>query len=319
MISKRDAKLISKKISEYDNIVIVKHQLPDWDAQGSAMGLAHLIEENWINKNIYIPGARLNDDQNFAKNFDQNTLSKALVITVDTGNSSRLDFDQWNQGAEIIKIDHHIPVENYGNYNIVDVEAVAAAQVIGMWAIMMKLKISKEAAENIYTGISTDSGRFLFDRTSPETMEVAKTLLMAGADLNKINKFLYVGSLKQRQWTNYAFGKMQLTKSGIAHIILEEKDYKKFDLSYDEVKSALSTMAGLNEIKIWFAVIEWEGIYKVSLRSRDYDVNSVAINYNGGGHKLASGAKLKDLNEVKKLIANLEKLLKTKKGIENEK
>ncbi|PPE06032.1 DHH family phosphoesterase [Williamsoniiplasma lucivorax] len=314
MLTRKEAKFIAKKINEYKNIVIVKHQLPDWDAQGSAIGLAHLINDNWKNKNIFVAGDRLHDEQQFAKPLNQQALSEALIITVDTAVASRLDFNEWKQGKESIKIDHHIAVEDYATYNFVDVNAIAAAQVVTMWAVIMKLKISPIAAENLYKGISTDSGRFLFQATNAETMEAAKQLLLAGADLTKINNYLYVTNLKQRQWNNFAFSKMQLTKNGVAYIIIEEKDYKDWNISYYDIKAALGTMAGLDEIKIWFTVIEWEKEYKVSMRSREYDVNSVAVKYNGGGHKVASGAKLTNLDQLKGFLRETEKLVKNIKG-----
>ena len=40
------------------------------------------------------------------------------------------------------------------------------------------------------------------------------------------------------------------------------------------------------------------GNYRVSIRSRDLAINEIAAMYNGGGHKLASGAEAKDDKEI---------------------
>ena len=87
-------KLLAKKlhhlIKKYQTIVIAKHVLPDWDAQGSALGLANLIQDNYKKKTIYVVGDRISDDASFPP--DQLTLealAKALLIVVDTANAER--------------------------------------------------------------------------------------------------------------------------------------------------------------------------------------------------------------------------------------
>ena len=47
-----------------------------------------------------------------------------------------------------------------------------------------------------------------------------------------------------------------------------------------------------------------------SIRSRGPIVNEVASKYNGGGHKFASGVRLKDFDEVDLLIKDLDEVCK---------
>ncbi|WP_031542270.1 DHH family phosphoesterase [Mesoplasma photuris] len=316
MINKKDAKTLVKKIKGHENIIIVKHQLPDWDAQGSAMGLAHIIKENFENKNIFVVGDRLNDDKDFLpkKKLTNDFIKSALVITVDTGNKARLDFDKYDLAGDTFKIDHHIDVDKYANNQIVMESAIACTEVVTLWAEMMKLEIPAAGAHNLYLGLLTDSGRFLFPKTNPVTFRVAARLLEQGADLKKAHDYIFVNDLKNRKWSNFAFSKMTLSKHGVASIVIKKEDYAGWDLDYNEVKGALATMSGMHEIVIWFTVIEMEnGQIKVSLRSRDYDVNSVATKYNGGGHRVASGASLNSFDEISSLTKDLDKLVKNGK------
>jgi phosphoesterase RecJ-like protein len=81
-------------------------------------------------------------------------------------------------------------------------------------------------------------------------------------------------------------------------------------LTKSQIKTALFTMNGIEEVKIWAFICQYDtGEIRVSLRSREYDINQVAKNYEGGGHRLASGAKLKKMSEVNKLIKDLEKIM----------
>jgi len=306
-------KLLWKKIKQADSIIIAKHKNPDWDAQGSAMGLAWIIKENAKKgKKIYVVGERLNDDKHFsAEHLTDETVANSLLITVDTAAKKLIDFDRVLQAREIFKIDHHLEADPFGTYNMVNPQAIANTQIITLWAKRMGLDIPQKGAENLYKGLVTDSGRFLFPRTGVDTYNAAIDLVETGIDLEKIHNSLYVAPLNMKRWQNEAFSTMKVSKKGVAYIQANFADYDKYHLNKGEVKSALGTMAGIEEIVIWAMITELEsGDIRVSLRSREYDVNSVAKNFEGGGHKLAAGAKLQKMSDTPKLIAELDKLVK---------
>ncbi|WFQ90724.1 DHH family protein [Mycoplasma feriruminatoris] len=313
MLDQKKSKLLLDKINQYQNIIIAKHKQPDWDAQGSAIGLANIINDNFKNKTIYVVGDRISDDDSFLideSNLSDEFIKSSLIITVDTATKKRVDFDRFDLCKDSFKVDHHINVENYCNNDLIDDTSIANTQVVSLWAIENNLFISKTAAHNLYLGLLTDSNRFLYDKTNAVTFYVASRLLQAGANLKKANDFLYVSDLKLRQWMMYIFSKMKLTDSGIAYIVLLDDDLKDWNLEYEEIKLALSVMSGVKEIKIWFTIIQVDDILKVSLRSRDYAIDKIANKYNGGGHKLASGAEINSLDQINDLINDLEQLIK---------
>jgi len=304
-------KLLVKKIKEYEHIIIAKHLNPDWDAQGSAMGLAWIIKDSFKHKKIYVVGERLNEDTHFsADELTDEIISQSLMITVDTAAKKLIDFDRTSQVREIFKIDHHLNVDPYGTYNFIDETSIANTQVVTLWAEKMKLSISQEAATNLYKGLITDSGRFLFPRTGMATYQAAMILYSTGINLEEIHNELYVSPLKVKQWQNYAFSKMKITKKGVAYLKITPEDYDKFGVNKTQIKAALGVMSGIIEISVWALICQYaDGEIRVSLRSREYDVNSVARNYRGGGHRLASGAKLEKMSESTQLIKDLEKLI----------
>lgn len=318
MISEYENNLLLEKIKKYNNIIIAKHELPDWDAQGSALGLAYLIKQNFPEKNICVPGERLDDNSDFLFNWNKEYVNSALMIVVDTAIVNRIDFIYSKNVKEIIKFDHHLSDDDYGDINIVDSTAVACAQMVIMWAKSINFNFNSQAGENLYKGLMTDSGRLLFPKVNAESYQAAAIVWNTGFDFEKTNDYLYVSTLKQHKWLNYAFSKIKVTEQGVGYIILEPKDYENWKLTYQEIKSALKTMSGIKEIKVWTLIIVLEKQIKCSLRSRFYDVNSVAVTWNGGGHKLASGAKLQNLNEFHEFISDLDNLIiKTDKGVLN--
>lgn len=307
--------ILFNKIEQYDNIIIAKHVSPDWDAQGSAYGLKYIIEENFSNKNVYIVGEDLKNPKCIIDDVTEIELSKSILITVDVANKERIDFDQIDECAEIFKIDHHIIVDNYAQNQLIDEKSIACTQVITLWAAEFGLAIPKRAAEYLYKGLITDSGRFLFEAVSTKTFDAAKILLECGISITEIYNSLYLKKLEVVEWNNNAFSKKQLVKDyPIAFIKLDKNDYKEFNLSDDEIKNCLVTMSGIKEIEIWFIAYEDEKNQniKVSLRSREFNINEVASQFNGGGHKLASGAKLSSWNEIDVLIDKLKQLIDKK-------
>ncbi|ATG97759.1 DHH family phosphoesterase [Mesoplasma lactucae] len=304
-------KELNEMIEKFHTIIIAKHVVPDWDAQGSAIGLANIIADNYKDKEVIVVGTRLDNDNSFSdKNLTDEQIKEALVIVVDTANIPRIDFPKWQEAKCVFKIDHHLIVDQYGDYNMVVESAIACAQVVTLWAKKMKLAISKVAAMNLYKGIVTDSGRFLFDQTDDETFIAASTLMDAGVDLNQIQKDLYLSDLNVQKWRMHAFSEMQLTPDGVGYIIAKKADYEAYKVPETRAVACLSTLSGIKEIKIWFTVIEYTDFIGVELRSRDYAINSIARDFNGGGHKLASGCKLQSFEEVPKLVKACQDLIK---------
>ncbi len=306
-----------KKIKDYKNIIIAKHVSPDWDTQGSAYGLKEIILDNFKNKNVYVVGEKLNLGlrEESEDILTEEVISDSILITVDVANFERVDFLFKNIVKEVFKIDHHLEDDKFGENKIVDSSAIACTQVITLWAYKNKLNISKKAASFLYYGLVTDSGRFLFDKTNGETFQAAKILSETGIKITDIYSDLFLKKFELAKWQNQAFGMAKfLENNSIGIIKVEEKVFKKINLGDEQIKSALSVLGGIEEVKIWLMAYQTPGSdkIKISIRSRDFDINSVAKKYNGGGHKLASGAKISSWKELDKLIDDLSNLIKLK-------
>ena len=171
-------KAIWNKILEYDVIVISRHIRPDGDASGAQMGLKYLIQANTKNKVIYCDGEPNSYAGKIVGNVDTNINIKEdvkyLSIIVDTPNISRIDGTLYKNASEVIKIDHHIFVEEFGGIEYIDTSACAASLLIARLAKENKLKVNKKCALALYTGIVTDSNRFLYEGVNSETFEIAR-------------------------------------------------------------------------------------------------------------------------------------------------
>nr|HOO68013.1 DHHA1 domain-containing protein [Bacilli bacterium] len=68
----------------------------------------------------------------------------------------------------------------------------------------------------------------------------------------------------------------------------------------------------IDELLVWLTFSEDKklNIIRVSVRSRGPSINKIAMQYNGGGHNLASGMRIDSFNQVDEIIEQYDKLCK---------
>lgn len=310
-------KIILDKIKEYGKIIIFRHFRPDGDAIGSTKGLARILQLSFPDKKIYLQNADFSNYLAFLGGEDEllpdEEYADALGIVVDTGTKKRISNQKYALCKELVKIDHHIPVESYGDYEWVEEERSSSCEMIAAFysAFKDELKIDKEAATYIYTGMVTDSGRFRFRDVSGETMRLAGEMLEQGVDTENLYAHLYLKEFDTFKFESYVYKKMQITENGVATLFVTEKMKKKFGLSNEDASAAVSYMDSIKGVIVWLAFIEnGDGSIRVRLRSRFVTVSELAERYNGGGHACASGATVYSKAEMKKLIAEADQMVK---------
>ncbi len=308
---------ILDKIKEYDKIFIFRHFRPDGDAVGSTKGLAAILKLTYPEKKIYLQNADFCNYVAFLGTEDEllpdEAYADALGIVLDTATQDRISNQKYKLCKELIKIDHHIPVESYGNYEWVEEERSSTCEMIAAFyeAFKDELKIDKEAATYIYTGMVTDSGRFRYRDVSGETMRLAGIILDQGIDVDTIYAHLYLKEFNELKFEAYVHKKMQISENGVASLFVSKAMKKKFNLSNEEASAAVSYMDSIKGSLIWIAFIDsGDGTIRVRLRSRFVTVSQLAERYNGGGHACASGATVHSKAEMKALLQEADALLK---------
>ena len=306
---------IIEKIEAYDYIAIYRHVNPDFDAFGSQFGIYDMIKTTYPNKKVYVCGSFSSDlVEKYTVDFNDSAVdhnNEVLGIVLDTANRERIDDNNYLKCKEIIKIDHHIVVDSYGDLNYEDSTASSASQLVAqLFKDNSVLKISKEGAAALYLGIIGDTSRFLFKSTDARTFEVASTLLQTGIDITEIYNRIYLRKAKDLEVNKFILNNYKFD-GGIAYYVLKDKDLKSLKISRERGSDFVNILSGIEEYKVWMAVTEnvVDNNWRISIRSRDITVNELAQKYNGGGHALASGAKLDDLEMLPKLIEDLKELI----------
>ena len=310
---------ILNKIKEYDRIMIFRHVRNDGDCVGASKGLKRIIQLTWPEKEVHLI------DHDTAKYLEfmgpedpevaDEVYANALGIVVDTASEARISNKKYALCKELIKIDHHIPLENYGNLCWVEEERSSCCEMIVAFydAFKDQLKMDSEAATYLYTGMVTDSGRFKYSGVSGDTLRNAAVLLDVGVDTDTLFARLYLEAFEYLKFKAYLYERMQITENGVAYIYIDKAMQEEFNLNQEQASACIGTLDSIRGCISWIAFIETgdeKGTIRVRLRSRFVHINGIAEKYRGGGHACASGATLYSQEEVAALLADTDALVK---------
>jgi phosphoesterase RecJ-like protein len=302
-------------IKEFDRIIIHRHQRPDPDALGSQVGLAEILRASFPKKEIYQVGGPVEglDYLALMQTIPDDLYKGALVIVTDTANAPRVSDQRYDQGAKLIKIDHHPNDEPYGELVWVNTKASSCSEmIVSFWQMFQnELTMTQEAARLLYAGIVGDTGRFLYPATTATTLRLAAELLDYGFDAAKINRQLDQVSRSVARLSGYVYENIEIDEIGAGKVILSQELQQRFGVVDSETSAVVSLPGKIDEVLAWAIFVEQpEGYYRVRMRSKGPVINEIAKRHHGGGHPLASGANAKDLEEVAVIYQEIQAAIK---------
>ena len=310
---------ILDKIKEYDRILIFRHKRIDGDCVGATKGLKELIRASFPEKDVRIIDDEHSDYLAFLGPDDEAVADEfyasALGIVVDVADMERISNQKFSLCKEIIKIDHHIDRTPYGDISWVEDGRSSACEMIADFyaTFQNELVLTKWAATCIFTGMVTDSGRFMYEGVCGESMRLAGLLLDAGVDTERLYANLYLKSFDSLKFTAYIYEHMSITEHGVAYLLVDKAMQEKFNLNMESASAAISSLGGIRDCLCWIAFIETgdaSGAIRVRLRSRFATINHIAEKYHGGGHACASGATVYSVDEMHALLRDADAHIK---------
>lgn len=307
-------KQIYKQIKKYDIIVIARHIGADPDALGAQHALKEIILELFPDKKVYAVGNPANRFKFFGSQdkIDNVNTNKGMCIVLDTPDIKRIDTANINNFEYVIKIDHHPIIDKFANIEVVDDSASSTCQIILEFLFANKIKVSKSVAEKLYLGVVGDTDRFLHDYTSLKTFSLINRLIEeSGIDFTALYDKLYNRPMAEVRFEGYIYQNLILTDNGVAYIKLTDKLMKSYGVDSASAGNMINDLKFVKEIVVWVFLSEdiKNDLIRVNIRSVGPYVNDTASKYGGGGHKFASGVKIKDWDTADKLINDLDKLV----------
>lgn len=281
------------------SVAIFFHVNPDGDAIGAAMALKYALEGLDIKVDIYSQD-EISDTFNYISaqkiiKTKVETKKHDLGIIVDCPEIKRIGnmISVFNNCKKSMNIDHHLFNGNFADISLIDEKASSTCQIVFELFKNLKIEFNENIYKCLYTGISTDSGCFMFNLNPTifkMTSEIVKHI-----DCTPINNANFrEKSLNQYKLYAKGFSSIELSLNNyLATVVLTEQDLMLIGASIQDTDGLVFQLSGLKDAKVIALLCEEKkGQYKVSLRSKTEDVSIIAKAFGGGGHKFASGCKI---------------------------
>jgi phosphoesterase RecJ-like protein len=303
---------IIEAIKKYHTIIIHRHVNPDPDALGSQLGLKKLLKHSCPSKEVYSVGEEV-DKLLFIGDMDvisDNKYKDALVIVCDTANISRISDSRYDHGDMLIKIDHHPEYEQFGDISWVDPSYSSASEMLVDLFLEFPegFIMNKEAAKSFYAGILSDTGNFMNGNTTPRTLKMVSHLRTYNIQPERIHNSLNVKAKNASRLQKDILMSFKVTDKGVAYFIITDELLNMYGVDRLEASNLVNTLSSVRDNKIWAFFIEYPSEIRVRIRSRNIPIASVARQFNGGGHSLASGATIHSWEEVDHVIQALDQV-----------
>jgi phosphoesterase RecJ-like protein len=301
---------IAGEIRTRQRFVLSSHVRPDGDAIGSQLAMAFALWQlgkkvRLVNRDpapaplMVFPGVSRIE---VADRIDD---PGDAVIVMECGDLTRTGVDGFERGF-VINIDHHIGNSNFGALNWFDGTAAACGEMVFELIAELGVPLTPDIATHIYIAILTDTGSFHYSSISPRTFDICRQCVEAGIDPPAIARAIFDSNhLGRLKLFGAVLSKMELDASGrVATVYVDQKLAQECGGTYEDTEGIVNLPLTVKEIEaVVFFKEAGPDDWRVSMRSKgDVDVNAIATEFGGGGHKNASGCSATGRFEDLKLL-----------------
>lgn len=294
-------------IQRHRHILLTTHVRPDGDGLGSMRGLAETLEQRGKQVRMVVAStfpARyqfLNADgkiERFTLPGDAWKVSE-LVVVMDTGTRNQLgDFAAFMDGLPVDKvvIDHHRTQDDLHALTLVDTAAEATGRLAFEAVRALGGQLTQQSANALFTALAMDTGWFRHSNATPKTFALAAELVQAGAQPDVLYDLLFEqNTLPRFKLMGRVLDRIRMDCDGrVAYTEILVGDYAATGALPQDSEDLVNFTRSVIGVEVGLFFMEQpRGGVKVSFRSRArVDVERVAKQFGGGGHRLASGATL---------------------------
>lgn len=310
-------KSVLNTIRRHREFLVTTHHNPDADAVSSALAMAMFLKSmgkkvcvlnedacpQWLK---FLPGTSM-----FKKVSDVKKVDYTAAIVLDCGDLKRVGgvkkFIQ--EGKPLINIDHHVTNDKFGSINVVAPKASSTCEMIFDLFKEAGHPLNKNLALLLYAGIMTDTGSFRFENTSAHSHAVVEKLMAFNFSAARMYDHLYVGIpvKDMKLFTDVVHKARLLYGNKVFCVPLPRRVVERFSKSFDLKEKLFTFLRSVEGIEVVVILTELSPKeVRVNLRSQnDFDVASLAQQFDGGGHKKAAGCKIyRPLLQAQKIICS---------------
>jgi phosphoesterase RecJ-like protein len=294
------AAVIAAALAARQTFILTSHARPDGDAVGSQIALALALEA--IGKSV-----RMIDRDPVPEPYrdfprtgsieiaDRITGTADAIVLLECSDPARPELAGLDHPF-LVNIDHHAGNTLYGAVNWFDGTAAACGEMVADVVDALGVAWTPEIASHLYLAIATDTGGFRYGPMSARTFEICRRIVAAGVD---------PGALSRQIFDSYTIGRLKLMgrmlaamelhdEGRIAVLYLDEQLLTECGATMDESEGLVNLPLSARDVVAVALFKRQNGDrYRISLRSKGIvDVSAVATQWQGGGHKNASGLEM---------------------------
>jgi len=288
---------VADAIRQRQRFVVTSHARPDGDAVGSSLAMAYALRQ--LGKDVRVvsrdaPPPPLLVFPGVPEIEIVNEIGDAAdaVIVMECGDVKRPGIEGVESGY-VINIDHHPGNLLYGALNWMDLSAAACGEMVFDLVSELGVPLTYEIALHVYIAILTDTGSFHYSNITPRTFDICRLCMEAGVSPPAVARSIFdANNLGRLKLFGAVLNRMHLDPTGrIATLSVDKQLTHDCGGTYEDTEGLINLPLTVKEI---LAVVFFKeigpGDWRVSMRSKgNIDINAIAKEFGGGGHKNASG------------------------------
>jgi phosphoesterase RecJ-like protein len=299
-------------LDRHTKVLLTTHENPDGDGVGAAVALAAHLKAGGKEARIVVTPAlpenlRFLDPEGWIEAFEPAGAHRDLAIwpdawlLIDASEPHRMGplFAAFEvTKADRACLDHHLKDAPQGfDFEFTDSTASASAELVyDLVRPRLGGDLPHVMAQALYAGLVSDTGNFRHSNSTPKVHHAAADLIAQGIHPARTFNALYQTATPAKlKLFGRAMGGLQLRDGGrFAYVSVTQADLAACGATHEDLDDLVEEPRKLKGVEVAALFSETtDGRAKVSLRSRErVDVNAVCRQFGGGGHRLASGAKV---------------------------
>lgn len=304
---------ILEEMNKANKIAIITHENPDGDAIGSSLAMKLALKQLGKEADViipefpkvfgFLPGVEEIKKESKIESYD-------LAIALDCASIKLLNgFAKYFDNAKVkVAIDHHSSNTMFADYNYIDQDAPACAQLLLVVFSYFNIDVTKEIGTCILTGIITDTGGFRYDGVTAETFRFVSELCEKGIKVSKVYQQVFASKTRAKfELHKIAQERLEFLEDGkVTFTYITKEDEEKVGSENGDYDGIVENGRDIEGVEVSIFLRETDKGIKGSLRSKNYvNVSEVCMMFGGGGHVRAAGCTVQGtIEQAKSQILN---------------
>jgi phosphoesterase RecJ-like protein len=296
-------------ITSWRRGVCIGHVTPDPDCLGAMLALARALGREGRAWKTCLPAGSLSSRNAFLVDVADVALADADDLpqadgfaVVDTARRSRCNLpaglqETWPNGRPVVCVDHHVSNTRFGTVDWIVDRAASSCELVYALLRSANAPIDAVTADLLYAGMMTDTAGFSLPATNSYALRAAADLIDAGANVGVLGMRLNrARSIQDFRLNRIIHDNTHLAAGGrIAYSMASFEEIRDAGCRPEDIDDQVKiprSLAGAHVAILFTEAVEGET--RINFRGENgFNVLGIAEQFDGGGHELAAGARLR--------------------------